>query len=118
MVLCFRGCRTLREGTQEHGLPNRKRKPGKILEKVPTYAVPDVLFDSFSYLRLHGADLTVFLHCCRLANRKRDDDGQFVFEVRSAEAATHSAISNRATTTTRIGRSKAGGTDAALNCWV
>jgi len=32
--------------------------------------------------------------------------------------ATHSAISNRATTTTRIGRSKAGGTDAALNCWV
>jgi hypothetical protein len=69
-------------------LTNRKRKPGKIFEKVPTYAVPDVLFDSFSYLRVHGADLSVFLHCCRLANRKRDDDGQFVFEVKSAEAAT------------------------------
>jgi len=31
---------------------------------------------------------------------------------------THSAISNRATTTTRIELSKAGGTDAALNCLV
>ena len=69
-------------------MPNRKRKPGKIFEKVPTYAVPDVLFDSFSNLRVHGADLSVFLHCCRLANRERNDDGQFVFEVKSAEAAT------------------------------
>jgi hypothetical protein len=73
---------------QGHSLPNRKRKPGKIFERVPTYAVPDALFDSFGYLTLHGADLSVFLHCCGLANRKRDDDGQFAFELRSAETAT------------------------------
>ena len=69
-------------------MPNRKRKPGKILEKVPTYAVPSPLFDSFGYLTLHGADLSVYLYCCLLANKKRDEDGQFVFDVGLAEAAT------------------------------
>lgn len=69
-------------------MPNKKRKPGKIFERVPTYAVPNVLFDSFGSLRVHGAELSVFLHCCWLANRRGDDDGQFVFELKSAEAAT------------------------------
>ena len=36
----------------------------------------------------------------------------------TAVRATHSAISNRATITTRIGLSKASGTDAVLNCLV
>jgi hypothetical protein len=40
----------------------------------------------------------------------------FVDHLESGAAI--SAISNRATTTTRIGRSKAGGTGAALNCLV
>jgi hypothetical protein len=73
---------------KEHRLPNRKRKPGKIFEKVPTYAVPSRLFDSFGYLTLRGADLSVYLYCCLLANKKRDEDGQFVFEIKSAEVAT------------------------------
>ena len=69
-------------------MPNRKRKPGKILEKVPTYAVPSRLFDSFGYLTLHGADLSVYLYCCLLVHKQPDEDGQFVFEMNSAEADT------------------------------
>jgi hypothetical protein len=46
------------------------------------------LFDSFEYLTLHGADLSVYLYCCLLAQKQRDEDGQFVFEIKSAEAAT------------------------------
>jgi hypothetical protein len=59
-----------------------------MFEKVPTYAVPDVLFDSFGYLTLHDADLSVYLYCCLLASKKRDEDGQFVFEIEPAKAAT------------------------------
>jgi hypothetical protein len=69
-------------------LANRKRKPGKIFEKVPTYAVPSGLFDSFGYLTLHGGDLSVYLYCCLLAHKQPDEDGQFVFEIEPAEAAT------------------------------
>lgn len=69
-------------------MPKRKRVPGKIFEKVPTYAVPSGrLFNSVGDLKLHGVDLSVFLYCCRLAS-EQCSDGQFLFKIEPAVAAT------------------------------
>jgi len=53
-------------------------------------AVPGhTLFDSEGKLTLHGADLSVYLHCCRLANTQPEvGDGKFAFTIAAVIAAT------------------------------
>lgn len=65
-----------------------KRKPGRILEGLPAYAIPaDSLFDEYGKLIHTDAALSLWLYCCKLANKLRTD-GRFTLDIEAAVAAT------------------------------
>ena len=69
---------------------SKHRKPGKLFQRVPMNAVPGgTLFDDQGKLALHGADLSVYLYCCRLANAQpKLGDGRFKFTIHEIVSAT------------------------------
>lgn len=68
-----------------------KRKSGKLFESLPVYAVPkDTLWDESRTLRLQGAALSLWLLCCREANKQKSDG---VFILSRAEAAQRTGYS-------------------------